>query len=96
MKFSNENSTKFSLILLIVIAFFASTYCSEPQRIPMLAEGPIIANPYVSDKPSACTVVSSQYDDPTSPASTTSYTTSSLRSLASTAQFGTSSTTTTI
>ena len=96
MRVDSENFDKYYLVLLIVIAFFASTYCSEPRRIPRLAEGSIIENPYVSDKPSVCSVVSSQYDDPTSPASTTSYTTSSLRSLASTAQFGTSSTTTTI
>ena len=94
MRTDSDNLAKQALIFLIVIAFFASAYCSEPQGITVFAEGPVIVNPYLNDSPSACSVVSSQYDDP--PSSTTTNTTSSLRSLASSAQIGTASTTTTI
>lgn len=90
-----NDSAEIGLVLIICVVFFSSAYCSEPQGIPMLTEGPIIGNANFSDKPSACTVVSSQYDDPPSRASTTTYT-SSMISLTSSAQFGTAGTTTTI
>ena len=95
MQVESENLTIYALVLLIVIAFLATWYCSEPQGIPNLTENPVIVSPYLSHKSLTCTVVNSQYDDPPSRAPTTTYT-SSMGSIISSAQLGTTSTTTTI
>lgn len=95
MQLVAEDLRKIGLIFIICVTFFASVYCREAVGLPIFNGNPVIVKPYASDKPSTCTVVSSQYDGPPLRASTTTYT-SSMINLTSSAQFGTVGTTTTV